>query len=101
MLLPFFKGGTFGPLSTSLGLKVYDTLARVKKSERRTMISNEDVLNKVPFIKKDGLRGGGLYVEYCMDDVRLTHEVIKEACKYVDNIKNSVQDYEFKFHYIK
>src|SRR5699024_3007658 len=44
MLLPFFKGGTYSPLSTCLSLKVYDTLARVKKSVRRIMISNEDVL---------------------------------------------------------
>lgn len=97
MLLPFFKGGTFGPLSTSLGLKVYDTLARVKKSERRTMISNEDVLNKVPFIKKDGLRGGGLYVEYRTDDARLTLEVIKEAAKYGANITNYVQAIDFNY----
>ncbi len=97
MLLPFFKGGTFGPLSTSLGLKVYDTLARVKKSEQRTMISNEDVLNKVPFIKKDGLRGGGLYVEYRTDDARLTLEVIKEAAKFGAKITNYVQAIDFNY----
>lgn len=32
MLLPFYKGGTFGPLSTSIGLKMYDNLAGVKKN---------------------------------------------------------------------
>lgn len=31
MLLPFHKGGTFGSFSTSIGLKVYDFLAQVKK----------------------------------------------------------------------
>lgn len=97
MLLPFFKGGTFGPLSTSFGLKVYDTLARVKKSERRTMISNEEVLNKVPFIKKEGLRGGGLYVEYLTDDARLTLEVIKEAAKFGAQITNYVQAIDFNY----
>ncbi|WP_146738081.1 FAD-dependent oxidoreductase, partial [Bacillus tropicus] len=34
MLLPFHKGGTFGSFSTSIGLRVYDYLAGVKKSER-------------------------------------------------------------------
>lgn len=97
MLLPFFKGGTFGPLSTSIGLKVYDTLARVKKSERRTMISSKEVLNKVPFIKKDGLKGGGLYVEYRTDDARLTLEVIKEAAKFGALITNYVQAVEFNY----
>lgn len=31
MLLPFHKGGTFGAFTTSIGLKVYDFLAQVKK----------------------------------------------------------------------
>lgn len=98
MLLPFFKGGTFGPLSTSVGLKVYDTLARVKKSERRTMISKDDVLKKVPFIKNEGLRGGGLYVEYRTDDARLTLEVIKEAANFDAKIANYVQAIDFNYN---
>ncbi|MFJ7935232.1 glycerol-3-phosphate dehydrogenase/oxidase [Sporosarcina sp. NPDC096371] len=79
MLLPFHKGGTFGKLSTSFGLRVYDFLAGVKKQERRTMLSLEDTIRKVPIVKKDGLLGGGVYVEYRTDDARLTMEVIKTA----------------------
>lgn len=97
MLLPFYKGGTFGPLSTSLGLKVYDTLARVKKAERRRMLSKTDVVKKLPFIKSDGLLGGGLYVEYRTDDARLTLEVIKEAAKFDAKIANYVQAIDFKY----
>lgn len=97
MLLPFFKGGTFSYFSTSIGLKIYDMLARVKKSERRTMISKTDVLNKVPFIKKEGLRGGGLYVEYRTDDARLTLEVIKEAATFGAQIANYVKAIDFNY----
>lgn len=79
MLLPFHKGGTFGRYSTSLGLKVYDFLAGVKKSERRTMLSKEETIKKAPLVKRDGLLGGGVYVEYRTDDARLTIEVIKAA----------------------
>jgi glycerol-3-phosphate dehydrogenase len=79
MLLPLHKGGTFGKISTSIGLKVYDYLAGVKKSERRTMLSPVDTLSKEPLVKKDGLKGGGYYVEYRTDDARLTIEVMKEA----------------------
>lgn len=79
MLLPIHKGGTFGKFSTSVGLKVYDFLAGVKKEERRTMLSEQETLVKEPLIKKDGLKGGGSYVEYRTDDARLTIEVIKEA----------------------
>jgi len=43
MLLPMHKGGTFGPFSTSIGLRVYDFLAGVKRSEWRTRL-----LRRVP-----------------------------------------------------
>lgn len=79
MLLPIHKGGTFGKLSTSIGLRVYDFLAGVKKEERRSILSAEQTSKKEPLIKKEGLKGGGYYVEYRTDDARLTIEVVKEA----------------------
>ena len=79
MLLPIHKGGTFGKVSTSIGLRVYDFLAGVKKSERRNMLSADETIQKEPLIKREGLKGGGYYVEYRTDDARLTIEVIKEA----------------------
>lgn len=79
MLLPIHKGGTFGKLSTSIGLRIYDFLAGVKKAERRTMLSAEQTIEKEPLIKRNGLKGGGRYVEYRTDDARLTIEVMKEA----------------------
>ncbi|WP_400248073.1 glycerol-3-phosphate dehydrogenase/oxidase [Niallia sp. JL1B1071] len=82
MLLPLHQGGTFGKFSTNIGLRVYDFLAGVKKSERRKMLSKDETLSKEPLIKKDGLKGGGYYVEYRTDDSRLTVEVLKKA---VDN----------------
>ncbi|MBM7620902.1 glycerol-3-phosphate dehydrogenase [Bacillus tianshenii] len=82
MLLPIYKGGTFGKTSTSLGLRVYDFLAGVKKSERRKMLTPSETLVKEPLLKREGLKGGGLYVEYRTDDARLTIEVLKEAVKH-------------------
>ncbi|MCA1321448.1 glycerol-3-phosphate dehydrogenase/oxidase [Bacillus tianshenii] len=82
MLLPIYKGGTFGKTSTSLGLRVYDFLAGVKKSERRKMLTQSETLVKEPLLKREGLKGGGLYVEYRTDDARLTIEVLKEAVKH-------------------
>jgi len=79
MLLPIHKGGTFGKFSTSIGLLVYDFLAGVKRSERRSMLSRDETINRVPLVKKDGLKGGGYYVEYKTDDARLTIEVVKAA----------------------
>lgn len=79
MLLPIHKGGTFGKFSTSIGLRLYDYLARVKKNERRSMLSVAQTLEKAPLVKKTGLKGGGYYVEYRTDDARLTIEVMKAA----------------------
>lgn len=79
MLLPFYKDGTFGPLATSVGLRVYDYLARVRKKERRKMLSSKKTIQKESLLKNEGLRGGGYYVEYRTDDARLTIEVIKKA----------------------
>ncbi|MBD7946340.1 glycerol-3-phosphate dehydrogenase/oxidase [Psychrobacillus sp. FSL K6-2684] len=79
MLLPFHKQGTFGPLSTSAGLKLYDYLAGVKKEERRLMLSAKETLEREPLVKSKDLLGGGYYVEYVTDDARLTIEVVKKA----------------------
>lgn len=79
MLLPIYKEGTFGRFSTSLGLKVYDFLAGVKREERRRMLSAAETVEKEPLLRREGLQGGGYYVEYRTDDARLTLEVLKEA----------------------
>lgn len=81
MLLPFYKGGNFGPLTTGIGLRVYDFLAGVKRSERRKMLSPAAALAQEPLLKKEGLKGAGYYVEYKTDDARLTLEVMKKAAE--------------------
>ncbi|WP_019413629.1 glycerol-3-phosphate dehydrogenase/oxidase [Paenisporosarcina sp. TG20] len=79
MMLPFYKGGTFGPFSTNIGLKVYDFLAGVKKNERRKMFNPDEALKREPLLKREGIKGAGYYVEYKTDDARLTLEVLKKA----------------------
>jgi glycerol-3-phosphate dehydrogenase len=82
MILPIYQDGSLGKFSTSIGLRVYDFLAGVKKNERRKILSREEVLAKVPLLKNDGLIGGGYYVEYRTDDARLTIEVLKKSITY-------------------
>ncbi|MDP4171908.1 MAG: FAD-dependent oxidoreductase, partial [Bacillota bacterium] len=62
MLLPIHKGGTYGKFSTSIGLRVYDFLAGVKKAERRKMLNEKETLAREPLLKKEELQGGGYYV---------------------------------------
>jgi glycerol-3-phosphate dehydrogenase len=79
MLLPIIPGGSLGRFATSIGLKVYDFLAGVKKSERRRMLTKQEALHKEPLLRKVDLKGAGYYVEYRTDDARLTLEVLKKA----------------------
>ncbi|MBY6087057.1 glycerol-3-phosphate dehydrogenase/oxidase [Priestia flexa] len=95
MLLPFHTGGTFGKYSTSVGLRVYDYLAGVKRSERRKMFSAEETLKREPLVKSQDLKGGGYYVEYKTDDARLTIEVAKEAASRGADLVNYTKVEEF------
>lgn len=79
MLLPITKGGSYNRFMTWLGLSIYDRLAKVKKEERRKILSKKEVLSLVPKIKEKDLKGGGYYTEYRTDDARLTIEVLKTA----------------------
>ncbi|MDQ0173743.1 glycerol-3-phosphate dehydrogenase/oxidase [Paenibacillus tundrae] len=91
MLLPIYTAGTFGRFSTSLGLMVYDRLAGVKYSERRKMLNAGATADMEPLLRKEGLLGSGLYVEYRTDDARLTIEVMKEAVRYGAQAVNYVK----------
>ncbi|MCL6454869.1 MAG: glycerol-3-phosphate dehydrogenase/oxidase [Alicyclobacillus sp.] len=79
MLLPIYRGGTYGRLTASFGIRLYDYLAGVKRTERRKMLSADETLQREPLLRPDGLLGSACYVEYRTDDARLTIEVLKEA----------------------
>ncbi|WP_240688940.1 glycerol-3-phosphate dehydrogenase/oxidase [Ammoniphilus sp. YIM 78166] len=98
MLLPIHAGGTFGKFSTSIGLRVYDWLAGVKRSEWRSMLNTTETITKEPLLKQDGLKGGGYYVEYRTDDARLTMEVMKEAVKRGATAVNYAKVEQFIYH---
>lgn len=79
MLMPLVKGGTYGRISSSFGLEVYDILANVRKQDRRHMLSKEETLATEPLLNEATLLGSGYYSEYRTDDARLTIELIKAA----------------------
>lgn len=95
MLLPLVKGGTYGKLATSVGLRVYDLLAGVRGDDRRVMLSKEETLAKAPQLRSDILVGGGFYAEYRTDDARLTIEILKTAYQYGAEVLNHVKAVEF------
>lgn len=97
MMLPFHKGGNMGKTTASFGIRLYDYLAGVKKNERRKILSAKETLAKNPFVKKDGLKGSGYYVEYRTDDARLTIEVMKKAVELGANAINYTKTEHFLY----
>lgn len=79
MLLPIVKGGSLGKLSASVGLYVYDLLAGVSRSERRSMLGIEMTMLREPLLRKSGLLGGAMYWEYRSDDARLVISIARKA----------------------
>lgn len=98
MLLPLYKGGTFGYWSASVGLAVYDRLAGVLKSERRVMLRAGRAAKQEPLLNGEGLKGAGLYYEYRSDDARLTVEVLKTANKHGAVAVNYMQAADFLYY---
>src|SRR5699024_10131551 len=95
MMIPFYKKGTFGPFTTNIGLRVYDLLAGVKRSERRKMFNAEEALAKEPLLNAEHLKGDGYYVEYKTDDGRLTIEVLKKAVEHGAKAMNYAKVVDF------
>ena len=79
MLLPLFEGKSFGYWITSIGLKIYDWLADVKKTDQRRMLTRPQTLRYEPLLRREAIKGGAIYAEYRTDDARLTLEILKTA----------------------
>ncbi|CAN7216889.1 glycerol-3-phosphate dehydrogenase/oxidase [Paenibacillus sp. LjRoot153] len=95
MLLPVYKGGTYGYLASSIGLYIYDWLAGVARKERRKMLGRSQTAQQEPLLKQDGLKGGGLYFEYRTDDARLTIDIMKTAYTRGADIVNYAEAADF------
>lgn len=97
MLLPIYKDGSFGKFSITAGLNIYDSLAKVHKHDRHQILSKKETLQRVPFLKEEGLLGAGYYVEYKTDDARLTLEVLKKAVEYKAICLNYARVIDFEY----
>ena len=98
MLIPLVKGGTYGKIMTSIGLKVYDFLADVKEDDRRRMLDKEETLEREPLLDGNVVLGGGLYAEFRTDDARLTIEILKKAATFGATIINYCEMESFNYN---
>ena len=62
-----------------IGMKVYDMLAGKYGFGRSRVLSKDEVLQRIPTLETDGLRGGVLYYDGQFDDARLLIDLAQTA----------------------
>ena len=85
LLLPIYEdegATTFNMFSVKVAMDLYDKLANVTgtKYENYTL-TPEEVLEREPFLKKEGLKGAGVYLDFRNNDSRLVIDNIKKAAE--------------------
>src|SRR5690606_19421415 len=62
-----------------IGLKIYDWLAWRYRFPRTALLGRKAVAERLPNVKKDGLKGGVLYYDGQFDDARLAINIAQTA----------------------
>lgn len=84
MLLPVYdeEGSTFSMFRLKVAMDLYDLLAGVNQTDlANKVLTKEEVLEREPHLKQEGLVGGGVYLDFRNNDARLVIENIKRAAK--------------------
>lgn len=82
MILPVYDepGSTFSMFSLKVAMDLYDRLADVTGTQYANYtLTPEQALERVPQLKREGLLGAGVYLDYRNNDARLVIENIKQA----------------------
>jgi glycerol-3-phosphate dehydrogenase len=74
-----------------LGLKMYDLLAGKYGFGSSRLLSIEETLERLPTIKREGLRGGIVYYDGQFDDSRLLINLLQTAADHGATVLNYVQ----------
>ena len=77
-LLPHFRGKS-KKWRISLGLWLYDHLARTAEDLKHRRLTAEQVLHYAPGMRQEDLAGGALYYDCVTDDARLVLSVVLDA----------------------
>lgn len=62
-IVPIYDHSKRGPLMIGLGMQLYDALSPTKSMRRHKMLSRERVLEYIPGLEPEGLRGGAMYYD--------------------------------------
>ena len=75
-LLPVYEDQSPGKRTLKVGLSLYDIMARERQHE---FYDTDAFLQRIPFIKQEGLTGGFFYMDAQVDDSRLVLRLIDES----------------------
>lgn len=79
-MVPIWKGARVGRLQMAAGLTLYDLLAGFDQPvERHRSFSARRLLQRHPYLRREGLRGGLSYGDCQEDDARMTLAVVAAA----------------------
>jgi glycerol-3-phosphate dehydrogenase len=95
-LLPAFEGGRYALWQVRAALWLYEALASFRRSARFRMLRPEQVAEYSRDLRRDGLRGAGLYQDAQVDDVRLVLETIRSARALGGDAANHAEVVEFE-----
>ncbi|MFZ0657383.1 MAG: glycerol-3-phosphate dehydrogenase/oxidase [Candidatus Binataceae bacterium] len=78
-LFPIYRGRGFGRFTMSMGLWLYDLLARMPRAQWHSNLNAASVREIEPALARANLTGGSLYYDAWADDARITFENILDA----------------------
>ena len=79
-MVPIWKGARVGKLQMRAGLMLYDVLSGFDQPvERHKSFSTSALLDRHPYLRSDGLKGGLSYGDCQEDDARMTLAVVAAA----------------------
>lgn len=82
---------TFDKLKYLAGLKLYDWMAGRLRIGRSELLSKKEVLEKLPTVRGEGLKGGILYYDGQFDDARLAINLAQTAIQHGATVLNYME----------
>jgi glycerol-3-phosphate dehydrogenase len=80
-VVPLYRGGPVGYWTLAAGLWGYDLLAGFWSVKRHRMLRPRALAEAEPTLRREGLKGAGLYWDYRTDDARLVLETAMAAAR--------------------
>ncbi len=90
-LFPIFDTGRIGKLKLDAGMWLYDALSLFRNVERHQMLRREEVLEREPGLRTEGLLGGARYFDAQVDDARLVITTVIAAAEAGAAVANRIE----------